>query len=69
MTIECSKCKIDTKKRKLIKRYPLSKIDVKNHDGYEEYYCFNTIKTRRKGRKVNQWFEEECRNRILVKKR
>lgn len=71
--IECRCCKTDTKKRTLIKRYPLEKLDTGLDDGYEEYYCRNIIQSRRPwytnadGNKMYKMAEEECRNRILVK--
>lgn len=64
--IECNHCKKDTEKRIVIKHKPLKKIDVELPDGYEEWYCTNIIK-KKKG--INTiWIEEECRNRLLVKK-
>ncbi|KKM50048.1 hypothetical protein LCGC14_1556430 [marine sediment metagenome] len=74
MTIECRCCKTDTKKRKLIKRYPLKKVNIEIDDGYDEYYCSNTIESKRpwytneRGKKTYKITTEECRNRILVKK-
>ena len=64
--VECSKCKVDTKTRKVIKRNPLRKIQLPE---YIEYYCCNIIRFKKKGRKVNNWIEEECRNRMLFKKK
>ena len=59
---------MDTETRVVIKRNPLKKLDTILPDGYEEFYCCNKIKFKKKGRKVNNWIEEECRNRLLVKK-
>jgi len=65
--IECRPCQKDTKKRVVIKRNPLKEIDSDLPDGYKEYYCSNIIKSKRKI-SMNEWFEEECRNHIIVKK-
>ena len=74
MKIECRVCKTDTKKRKLIEQKPLEKIDTGIDCGYDEYLCHNTIESRRPwftnefGKKTYKITEEECRNRILIKK-
>ncbi|KKN58988.1 hypothetical protein LCGC14_0546630 [marine sediment metagenome] len=62
--IRCGKCKNDTKTRKVIKRNPLKKLG--SVDGYLEYYCCNIIRFKKRGRGINNWIEEECRNRMLV---
>lgn len=72
--IECRCCKINTKKRVVVKRNPLRKSNSEFRPGYEEYYCSNIIKSRRpwytdiRGKKIYKFFEEECRNNIIVKK-
>jgi len=66
--IVCRKCKEDTESRIVIKRLPLEKIEGEFYNGLEELYCRNIIKFKRKGRKINNWITEECRNRIIVKK-
>ena len=73
--IECKHCKNDTEKRKVVNRKPLEELPGDLSDGYKEFYCCNTIKTKRqagwdhKGNKTYKYFEEECSNHILAKKR
>lgn len=64
MKVKCNHCKEDTAMRVVIKRYPLEKLVLPNE--YDEFYCTNIIKFRKKNR--NNWIEEECRNRVLIKK-
>lgn len=67
MKIKCRKCEEGTGKRVVIKRNPLEKVDSIVSDGYQEFLCCNIIKFKRKGREINEWTTERCRNRILVK--
>ena len=68
MKIECNKCKTDTKTRIVVKRTPLEEVDTILPEGYKELYCSNIIKFKRKGRDVNEWITDKCRNRIIIKK-
>lgn len=73
--IECKICKNDTEKRKVVDRKPLEELSGDLPEGYKEFYCSNKIKVRRhvgwdyKGNKTYKYFEEECANHILAKKR
>ena len=67
--IECSHCsKKETKTRIVIERKPLVRL-VLPDDEYDEFYCTNIIKHRKKGSSSSVWIEEECRNRTLIKKK
>lgn len=68
MTVVCRKCKEDTKTRVVVKHKPLKKI-ADLPDGYKELYCSNIIKFKKRGRDLYDWITEECRNRIIVKRK
>ena len=64
--VECRCCKNNTEKRVVVKRFPLKKTCINLLEGYEEFYCSNIIRTKKKGRDIYEWITEECRNHILI---
>lgn len=64
--VECEPCKVDTKTRIVIKRKSLEEVSV-DLPGYKEFRCSNIIKFKKRGREINNWIIEECRNNIIVK--
>jgi len=66
--IVCEKCEKDTETRIVLKHNPLIEVEADLPSGLKELKCHNIIKFKRKGRKINNWITEECRNRIIIKK-
>ena len=74
--VECSKCKNDTKKQKLIMRQPLKDIsnELPEHlkEENKEFSCQNLVQvylsngTDANGKKIKKWFTETCNNHILL---
>ena len=73
--MKCKLCEVDTRKRVVLKRRPLTDITSempKHPELKKELLCINTIKSLRpsgrdsEGKLVRTWTEETCENHILI---
>ncbi|MHA1913066.1 MAG: hypothetical protein ACW986_13360 [Promethearchaeota archaeon] len=64
MQVKCRVCETDRPKRKVVKRNPFQEMELpEKYKDYKEFMCMNTIKELRKDKK---WYDNICKNRILV---
>lgn len=67
MELKCSVCEKEKPKRKVVKIMPLVEIKLpEKYDEYREFMCMNVIKELRKDKK---WYDNVCKNRMIVKKK
>ncbi|KKK63001.1 hypothetical protein LCGC14_2998710 [marine sediment metagenome] len=67
MELKCSVCENDRPKRKVIKIMPILEIELpEKYRDYQEFMCMNIIKELRKDKK---WYDNVCKNRMLVLKK
>ena len=67
MQVKCSVCESDRPKRKVIKRMPLTETELpEKYSDYKEFMCMNIIHELRKDKK---WYDNVCKNRMLVLKK
>jgi len=67
MEVKCSLCDNESPKRKVLKRMPLLENELpEEYNNYKEFMCMNLIKELHKDKK---WYDNVCKNRMLVLKR